>query len=172
MAQTCQSRDAFHALINVTTSLESEQVTVACALSRQALYENPPVDSDGGKTPQRTFGSSVSSSSTVAPRTNTSHSMKQFDFHGIPSTVTLCKSVSISGRSPLRRDARRRTLTNIACGEKFFVRIVVLVLNSGLKNDTLGKKGEERRKCCVAGTGYNPARWKTTKLPIAPLSVA
>ena len=43
-------------------------------------------------------------------------------------------------------------------------------MNSGLKNDTLGKKGEERRNCCVAGTGYNPARWKTTKLPIAPLS--
>jgi len=61
-------------------------------------------------------------------------------------------------------------LTNIACGEKFFVWMVVLVLKSGLKNDTLGKNGEERRNCCVAGTGYNPARWKTMKLPIAPLS--
>ena len=46
----------------------------------------------------------------------------------------------------------------------------MLVLNRGLKNDTLGKKGEERRNCRVAGTGYNPTRWKTTKLPIAPLS--
>ena len=145
-------------------------MTVAYALSRQALYENPPVDSDGGKTPQGTFGSSVSSSSTVAPRTNTSHSMKQFDFHGLPSTVTLCKPVNVSIHSPPRSDTQRRTLTNIACGEKFFARIVVLVLNSGLKNETLGKNGEERRKCRVAGTGYNPARWKTTKLPIAPLS--
>ena len=45
-----------------------------------------------------------------------------------------------------------------------------MVLNNGLKNDTLGKNGEERKKCCVAGTGYKPARWKTAKLPIAPLS--
>jgi len=59
----------------------------------------------------------------------------------------------------MRRDTRH-TLTNIACGEKFFVRMVVVVLNSGLKNDTLGKNGEERRNCVVAGTGYNPAMLK------------
>ena len=49
----------------------------------------------------------------------------------------------------------------IACGEKFFARMVVLVSKSGLKNDTLGKNGDERRNCFVAGAGYNPARWKT-----------
>ncbi len=110
----------------------------ATPLSRLALHENPPVDSDGGKSPQGTFGSSVNSSSTVAPRTNTSHSMKQFDFHGFPSTVTLYTH----GTHPHARTIRqrpltlemtrdtRRTLTNIACGEKFFVWMVVLVLKS------------------------------------------
>jgi hypothetical protein len=78
------------------------------------------------------FGLSVSSSSTVAPRTKTLHPIKQVDFHRSPYPDT--------------RDTQR-TLTNITCGEKFFVRIVALVLNSGSKNGTLGKRGEECRKC-------------------------
>lgn len=36
--------------------------------------------------------------------------------------------------------------------------IVVVELKSGLKNDISGKKGEDSRYCCVAGTGYNPAK--------------
>ena len=79
----------------------------ATPLSRLALHENPPVDSDGGKTPQGTFGSFVTSISTVAPRTNTSHSMKQFDFHGFPSTVTLYTH----GTHPHARTIRQRPLT-------------------------------------------------------------
>lgn len=86
--------------------------------------------------------------------------MKQFDFHSCPSTVTLCEIRQLARRSDTT--TRKRTLTNIAWDEKFFVRIVVFVLNSGLKNDTLGKNGEESKNCCVAGTGYNPARWKAT----------
>ena len=52
------------------------------------------------------------------------------------------------------------------------MRIVVFVLNNGLKKDMLGKNGAVSRNCRVAGTGYNPARRKTTKLPMAPLSRA
>ena len=52
------------------------------------------------------------------------------------------------------------------------MRIVVFVLNNGLKKDMLGKNGAVSKNCRVAGTGYNPARRKTTKLPMAPLSRA
>jgi hypothetical protein len=120
------------------------------------------------------FGSSDNSSSIVAPRTNMSHSRKQFDFQCFPSTVTLytrTRRNPSASTPPLRMTRDTGThIDIIACGEKFFARMVVLVLNSGLKNDTLGKNGEERRNCFVAGTGYKPARWKTAKLPIAPLS--
>jgi hypothetical protein len=51
---------------------------------------------------------------------------------------------------------------------KFFDRIVVVVLNTGLLKDIWAKDGDERRNWRVAGTGYKPASKNAAKLPIAP----
>lgn len=39
---------------------------------------------------------------------------------------------------------------------KFVALMVVVELNSGLKNEICGKYGEDRRNCLVAGSGYIP----------------
>jgi hypothetical protein len=100
---------------------------------------------------QGTFRSSDNSSSIVAPHTNMSHSWKQFDFQCFPSTAMLytCTRCNLSVYTPplLMTREVERTLTYIACGEKFFTQMVILVLNSGLKNDMLRRKREERRNC-------------------------
>ena len=46
--------------------------------------------SASGLVPHETLMSSVSSSSTREPLVNTSHCMKQLDFHASPSILTLC----------------------------------------------------------------------------------
>lgn len=58
----------------------------------------PPVDKEGGNlsgvSPHATSISSVNVNSTVDPFSKTSHSRKQFDFHGVPSIVTFCESAA------------------------------------------------------------------------------
>lgn len=71
-----------------------EIVTGAPVGASNTQTSKPPVESDGGSAfvpfPHDTSMSSVSVSSTVAPRWKTSHSRKQFDFAGCPSIVTFC----------------------------------------------------------------------------------
>jgi hypothetical protein len=45
---------------------------------------------------------------------------------------------------------------------KPFEMIVVVVFKTGLKNDTCGKYGDERRIWFVAGSGYIPRRYQAT----------
>ena len=160
--------------MNPKEVLSSQAAQTSCSQSK------PPVESDGGSasapSPHVTSISSVSVSSTVAPRWNTSQSRKQFDLAGCPSIVTFYISQPSSQHSPesLSGPTSLAVEPELTCTKtvppvplegfpaKLRATIVVVELKAGLKNEICGKNGDESRYCFVAGTGYKPARKKTT----------